>query len=211
MGLRFSKQSRVVACVFAVLVCRPPYALPWDGQSEPQTETRELTAASLPKFLNDYSKTVGAVAEIFNQLEKENLPLLDPSGHALGRRTIKDRSKELLEVRGDIDRLAAKPDDLVLTMKFLARTERLADDVYDLSQIAYDNDREELGKRFTDLLSALDRDQDQIEAYALTLAAAKQHRIQVLEQENRQLRPQSRKSDHTDAGPQHPDRDSSRH
>jgi hypothetical protein len=89
----------------------------------------------------------------------------------------------LVEIRSDVDCLAVKPDDLVLTMKFLSHTERLADDVYDLSQIAYDSDREELGKQFTDLLTVLDRDQDQIQAYALTLAAAKQHRIQTIEQE----------------------------
>ena len=56
-------------------------------------------------------------------------------------------------------------------MKFLNHTERLADDVYDVSQIAYDNDREEMGKQLTDLLSTLDRDQDQIEAYAVSFLA----------------------------------------
>jgi len=134
-----------------------------------------------------------SVGEVFKQLEKENLPLFDPAGHTIGRRTIKDRSKELLEVRGETERLTVRPDDLALTLTFLRSTERLADDVYDLSQIAYDNDREELGKQLTDLLSALDRDQDQIEAWALTLAAAKQRQIQTLEEENRQLRAQSTK------------------
>src|SRR5262249_44693633 len=136
-------------------------------------------------------------------LDKEKLPLFDPSGHALGRRAIKDRSKELPEVRATADRLAAKPDDLVLTMTFLRSTENLADDVYDLSQIALDNDREELGKQLGDVLTVLDRDQDQIESYARWLAAEKQHQIQVLEQQNRQLQPQSKKSDRgRRAGPQ---------
>ncbi len=92
-------------------------------------------------------------------------------------------------------------------MKFLNHTERLADDVYDVSQIAYDNDREEMGKQLTDLLSTLDRDQDQIEAYAVKLAAAEQHRIQSLEQENRHLKAQSDKSNNeTQADPVRPNR-----
>jgi hypothetical protein len=194
-----SRKRGGAACAFAVLLFWPPCILPQSSG----TVTQELTSATLPKFLNEYKRTVDSVAEAFNQLEKEKLPLFDQSGHALGRRTIKDRSKELVEIRSDIDRLAAKPDDLVLTMKFLNHTERLADDVYDVSQIAYDNDREELGKQLTDLLSALDRDQDQIEAYALTLAAAEQHRIQSLEQENRHLKAQSQKSNNgTQADPE---------
>jgi len=199
-------QSRTrggAVCAFAVLFFWPPYILPQSSG----TETQELTSATLPKFLKEYARTVSSVAETFNQLEKEKLPLFDQSGHALGRRTIKDRSKELVEIRSDIDRLAAKPDDLVLTMKFLNHTERLADDVYDVSQIAYDNDREEMGKQLTDLLSTLDRDQDQIEAYAVKLAAAEQHRIQSLEQENRHLKAQSEKSNNeTQADPGRPNR-----
>jgi hypothetical protein len=206
MDLR-SRRRGGAACVFAVLLFWPPYILP----QSLGTETRELTSAMLPKFLNEYARTVGLVAEAFNQLEKEKLPLFDQSGHALGRRTIKDRSKELVEIRSDLDHLAAKPDDLVLTMKFLNHTERLADDVYDVSQIAYDNDREELGKQLTDLLSMLDRDQDQIEAYALTLAAVEQHRSQALEQENRLLKAESKKSNNgTEADPVRPNRSAPR-
>jgi hypothetical protein len=43
------------------------------------------------------------------------------------------------------------------------------DDLFDLSQIAYDNDREELGKTFSDLETALDRNDELIEAYVLRL------------------------------------------
>jgi hypothetical protein len=206
MGLR-SRKRGAAACAFAVLFFWPPCILPQSSV----TETQKLSSATLPKFLNEYARTVGSVAEAFNQLDKEKLPLFDQSGHALGRRTIKDRSKELVEIRSDLDRLAAKPDDLVFTMKLLNHTERLADDVYDVSQIAYDNDREELGKQLTDLLSRLDRDQDQMEAYALTLAAEEQDRIQAVEQENRHLKAESKKSTNgTQADPVRPSRSAPR-
>ncbi len=160
----------------------------------PGSEAKQLTAATLPQFLTQHQKTLSVVAEAFSELEKQKLPLFDESGHPLGRRKIADRTKEILELRADTERLSAKPDDLVLVMTFFNHTERLADEVYDFSQIAYDNDQEELGNQLAELLGTLDRAQDRIQAYALNLAAAKQQRIEALERENRNLQGRSKKT-----------------
>jgi hypothetical protein len=167
------------------------------------TEPEQLTSATLPQFLAEYEKTLTSVAAAFSDLEKQKLPLFDESGRPLGRRNIQDRSKELVELRTDIERLRAKPGDLVLIMTFFNDNERLADEVYDLSQIAYDNDQEELGKQLADLLASLDRDQDRIQAYALKVAATKEQRIEALEQENRDLQDRSKKSGGVRSGAAH--------
>jgi hypothetical protein len=174
--------------VAAALFCSCAYGF----ATQSQTET--LSAVTLPQFLMEYEKTLNSVGEVFSDLEKEKLPLLDETGHPLGRRNIQGRSRDLMELRPETERLAAKPDDLVLTMKFLNHTERMADDVYDLSQIAYDNDQEELGKRLTDLLATLDRDQDAIELYALDLAVKKQQRLETLEREKREAPEKTKKN-----------------
>ncbi len=147
----------------------------------------KLTAAGLPEFLARYEQSLEPVDSAFADLANENLPLRDESGKPVGRRNITDRRKTVADLRDAVKRLAASPQDLVVTMTVFNRTEKLADDLYDLSQIAYDNDREELGKRLTDLLTAVDHNQDLIESYALSLAAEKQKRILELEKENRYL------------------------
>ena len=63
----------------------------------------------------------------------------------------------------------------------------MTDDLYDLSQIAYDNDREDLGKRLSDLMTPLDRDRAQIESYTLTLAEETEARAEELEKRNQEL------------------------
>jgi hypothetical protein len=183
----FRKTRRAPQALALLLLCAT-----FGFTQETGAPAERLTAATLPQFFTQYEKTLSSVGEAFADLEKQKLPLFDESGRPLGRRNIQDRSKELVEVRGDIERLAAKPEDLVLTMTFFNHAERLADEVYDLSQVALDNDQEELGKQLTDLVNTLDSDQDRIEEYALNLAAAKQQQIETLEQQNKTLQEKSK-------------------
>ena len=153
----------------------------------PQAETQKLTAPGLPQFLADFEKGLAPLDSAFDDLENAKLSLLDESGHPLGRRNIQDRRKTLSDLRDTVKQLEVSPQDLVLTMTLFSRAERLADDLYDLSQIAFDNDQEELGTRLADLLTSFDRNQDLIESYALTLAAEKEERLRALEKENQEL------------------------
>ena len=152
-----------------------------------ETQTQKLTASGLPQFLADFEKGLAPLDSAFDDLENAKLSLLDEGGHPLGRRNIQDRRKTLSDLRDTAKQLEASPQDLVLTMTLFDRTERLADDLYDLSQIAFDNDQEELGTRLADLLTSFDRNQDLIESYALTLAAEKEERLRALEKENQEL------------------------
>jgi hypothetical protein len=65
-----------------------------------RAQDSDQTLRNLGSFQNriDDAPAPGSTMErAFNQLEKEKLPLFDQSGHALGRRTIKDRSKEMVQ------------------------------------------------------------------------------------------------------------------
>lgn len=145
-----------------------------------------FTASGLAQFLASYDKGLEPIDAAFAQLETDKLPLLDESGHPLGRRTIIDRHRAVADLRDTVRRLAASPQDLVLALTLFSRGEKLMDDLYDLAQIAYDNDEEELGKRFTALLTEADRNQELVEAYALSLAADKEARLRKLEAETRE-------------------------
>jgi hypothetical protein len=150
-----------------------------------QTDT--LTEITFPEFLTRYEESLRPVDQAYEELANENLPLRDETGQALGRRHIEDRRQTVVSLRETIRQLGGNPQDLVLTTKLFVQTETLVDDLFDLSQIAYDNDREELGKTFSDLETALDRNDELIEAYVLRLATAKQARILELEKENQDL------------------------
>ena len=79
--------------------------------------------------------------------------------------------------------MAAKPEDLVLATTLVIRTESLADDLFDLSQVAYDNDREELGNKLNNLQVTMEDNKGLLADYLLALAADKQNRLQQLEKE----------------------------
>jgi tryptophanyl-tRNA synthetase len=83
--------------------------------------------------------------------------------------------------------LAAHPKDLVLTATLVLQTENLADDLYDLSQIAYDNDKEELGNHLTDLQTSMDHNKDALANYLLSLAEEVQNRVEELEKDKADL------------------------
>jgi len=104
-------------------------------------------------------------------------------------------------LRDTVKQLEVSPQDLVLTMTLFSRAERLADDLYDLSQIAFDNDQEELGTRLADLLTSFDRNQDLIESYALRLATEEEERLRALEKENQNLQQKLKEAQASKAEP----------
>lgn len=150
-------------------------------------QDKELTDTNFSEFLSGYERSLGMVNQAFDDLADQNLPLRDETGQPLGRHHIEDRRQTIVRLRDTLHRLTSSPQDLVQVTTLLVQNEALADDLFDLSQTAYDNDREELAKRLSDLETSMDRHNDFIEAYALKLAEAKQDRIQQLEKENREL------------------------
>jgi hypothetical protein len=156
-----------------------PSALP--AQSD------KITPSGVPEFLAHYEESLGPVDQAFEDLSNENLPLRDEAGQPLGRRHIEDRRQTLTLLRQTVRRLASSPQDLVLTTNLVVQTEALVDDLFDLSQVAYDNDREEMGKRFSDLEASMGQTHDLLETYVLSLALTKQDRLQELERENQDL------------------------
>ncbi len=150
-------------------------------------QDEELTDSNVPEFLARYEHSLGSVNEAFDDLVNENLPLHDETGQPLGRHHIEDRRQTIVGLRETLRRLTSSPQDVVQFTTLLIQNEVLADDLFDLSQTAYDNDREELGKRFSDLEASVDHDNQRVEAYALKLAAAQQDRILRLEKENGEL------------------------
>ena len=153
-----------------------------------QAQDAQLTASTLPRFLDGYQQTLQQVDAAFAEILNENMPLLDDSGKPLGRRNIEDRHKQVAELREAAKQLAAAPQDLVLVLNLFDGTEKLADEVYDLSQMAFDNDLEELGNHLSRLLPTVDHDQDALGAYGLSLADEKQKRITELERQVEDLR-----------------------
>jgi hypothetical protein len=147
----------------------------------------KLTSAELPAFLKGYDSNFSLVDEIYRELAEDELPLRDEAGKPLGRRPIEDRRQALSDLRQNVLRLAADSQDLVLTATLVLKTEALADDLFDLSQIAYDNGREELAKRLGDLQITMDHNKEVLAGYLLTLAAEKQERIVQLEKEKAEL------------------------
>lgn len=150
-------------------------------------QNKKLTPSDLPEFLARYGNSLNPLDEAYTELANEKLPLRDESGQPLGRRPIEDRRKALADLRQTLHRLTTSPQDLVLTTTLFVQTETLADDLFDLSQICYDNNREEFGKRLYDLMAAVDQNKESLESYALSLAEEKQQRILQLERENQAL------------------------
>ena len=144
---------------------------------------QKLTATNLPDFLARYDTNFGPLEGVFKDLTNENLPLTDETGQPLARRPLADRLQSLADLRQTARQLAAKPDDLVSAATLVIRTESLADDLFDLSQVAYDNDREELGSRLNNLQITMEDNQGLLADYLLALAADKENQLQKLEKE----------------------------
>ena len=147
----------------------------------------KLSPSNLPQFLKLYDTNFPLLDQVYRELTDEALPLRDTAGQPLERRRIQDRRQALNDLRQNALRLAISPQDLVAAATLVLKTEELADDLFDLSQIAYDNDREELGKRLSDLQITMANNKDTLAAYLLALAAQKQERINQLEKEKAEL------------------------
>ena len=156
-------------------------------------EKTTLTAESMPEFVARYQKLLGPLDAIYGNLESENMPLRDESAQPIGHHPLENRRQALSELRDTLGKLGADPRNLTLVTTFFIQSEALSDDLYDLTQIAYDNDREELGKQLSDLGARLDGQRDAIESYALALAQEKEDRIKQLEDENSSLRQELKK------------------
>jgi len=152
-----------------------------------RAQEKILTASNLPAFLDRYENNLKPVEAAYSDLENENLPLMDETGQPLGHRPIENRRQALAEVRSTLEHVRSEPGNLSFTLALFFQTESLTDDLFDLSQIAYDNDREELAKRFADLMAPLDEQRNILEGYALSLAREKEQRIERLERDNRDL------------------------
>ena len=144
---------------------------------------QKLTAINLPDFLARYDTNFGPLEVVFKDLTNENLPLTDEAGQPLARQPFADRLLALTNLRQSAHQLAANPEDLVLACTVAIRTEILAHDLFDLSQVAYDNDREELANRLSTLQVTMEENKELLADYLLALAAAKQNRLQQLEKE----------------------------
>ena len=153
----------------------------------PLSAQEKLTPSNLPAFLKQYDTNFSLLDEVYRELAEGDLPLRDERGQPLERRPIEDRRQALSDLRQNVLRLGANPQDLVFTATLEFKTENLADDLFDLSQIAYDNDQEELGKRLGDLQITMDHNKEMLAAYLLALAAEKQERIEQLEREKAEL------------------------
>jgi hypothetical protein len=149
-----------------------------------------LTPTEVPGFAADYEKSLGPLDGIFDDLESENLPLTNDSGEPLGHRPIENRRQALADLRQTLEKIRAKPGSLKWAATLLIQSESLSDDLYDLAQIAYDNDREDIGRRLSEVVKALDAQRDLIESLTLSLADQKENRIKQLEAENAALRKQ---------------------
>jgi hypothetical protein len=144
---------------------------------------QKLDATNLSDFLAKYDTNFGPLEAVYKELTNEDLPLRDEAGQPLARRPIEDRLAALTTLRQTARQFAAKPEDLVLATTIVIQTESLADDLFDLSQVAYDNDREELGNRLSTLEITMEQNKQLLADYLLSLAAQKQDRLQQLEKE----------------------------
>ncbi|MGH9351393.1 MAG: hypothetical protein ACRD2G_04410 [Terriglobia bacterium] len=149
-----------------------------------QAEIDELTASNLPAFLKTFAGDVNQVNEAFEHMSKTKPPMFDAKGQALGRRKIKDRQQTVVDLKKTLQDFKQRPDNLVITMTLSAQTEELADEIYDLTEIAYDNDQEETALQLTGLLGNFNDDSSLIQAYALGLAAQKEQRLSQIEEKH---------------------------
>jgi hypothetical protein len=148
----------------------------------------KLTTTNLADFLARYDTNFGPLELIFKDLTNEDLLLRDQAGQPLARRPAEDRLLALTTLRQSARQLAAKPEDLVLAVTVVIQTEALADDLFDLSEVAYDNDREELASRLNVLQVTMEDNKKLLADYLLVLAAEKQTRLVQLEKQVDELR-----------------------
>ncbi|MFB3922306.1 MAG: hypothetical protein ACE145_11330 [Terriglobia bacterium] len=157
-------------------------------------QQNRLPASDFHDFLTRYSQGLQPLDKLYLEIKDEDFSMLDERNQPMARRPIEDRQRALNDLRESVRGLDSSPQDLVLAIRVFLQGESLADDLFDLSQIAYDNDREELGKEFADLLGITDRHNSLLESYLLELAAGRQQIIQTLQKENAELRKRLREA-----------------
>jgi hypothetical protein len=156
--------------------------------SPAEAQDRRVASFDIDEFLARYKDGLRPLDQLYGELANESLPMRDEGGQSLARRHIEDRRQALSDLRATVQQLATSPQDLVLATKLFVQSEALTDDLFDLSQVAYDNNREELGRGFLDLLKIMDHHNGLIESYVVGLAAQKEARLLELEKENQELR-----------------------
>ncbi len=175
--------------LFVLLLVALGCNAPWAG-----AQNKGSAAFDVGEFLTRYESSLKRLDQLYGELANENLPVRDEAGQPLARRHIEDRRQALNDLVTTVHQLAANPQDLVSATKLLVQSETLADDLFDLSQVAYDNNREELGRQLADLLRIMDHHNALIESYALNVAAEKETRLRELEKENQELRQKLREA-----------------
>jgi hypothetical protein len=168
--------------IYAVLLA----SVPANARTDHTGET--LAMSNLQQFLASYEQSLKPIDTAYADLSDQPFPMRDDSGKRVGRREIKDRRKIVADLRTTARALAARPEDLVLALTLFDLTENLGDDLYDLSQIAYDNDLEEPATRLTELLVSVSHNRDLLEGYVFNLAKAKQEQLLQLSRENEEMR-----------------------
>jgi hypothetical protein len=143
--------------------------------------------ADLTEFLARYEDSLRILDQAYEEFTAQGLPLRNEWGQPLARHRITDRQRALEDLRATLRSLRADPQDLVSTTRLLIQSEALVDDLFDVSQIAFDNDSEELGKRLSALMRAADDYNQTVESYALELAERQQSRLRRLQDENQRL------------------------
>jgi len=100
-----------------------------------------LTRSELPQFLASYEQSLKPIDTAYADLIDQPFPMREDSGKRVSRGDIKNRRKIIADLRVTARELASSPEDLVLALTLFDLTEKLGDDLYDLSQIAYDMKR----------------------------------------------------------------------
>ena len=169
------------ACFMFVLVA----ALAVSSGTSAQDQKPPVREA--PSFMARLEEALKTAEEACTEMANNHLPLRDEQGRPLGPRTLEGFRPSVDDVRHLNQQLAASPADFVLATNLFLETGGLADALFDFSQTAYDNDREELGRRLVEISAALERHQQEIKTYTLNLATKLQQRVRKLEEENQNL------------------------
>jgi hypothetical protein len=155
-------------------------------------------AREAPAFVARLEEALKTAEEVCVEMANNHLPLRDEQGRPIDPQTFEGFRPSVDSVRRLNQQLAASPADFVVATNLFLETGGLANALFDFSQTAYDNDREELGRRLVEISAALERRQQDIKTYTLDLATRLQQRVRKLEEENQNLQ---RKLDETLANP----------
>jgi hypothetical protein len=143
---------------------------------------------NLPEFVARYEDGLRWVERAYAGFAADPLPLRDEWDQPRTRRPVEDRRLMLLGLRQGLQEFSESPHDLPRALRLLLRGEALADDLFDLSQVAYDHEREELGRRLREVERIVEHHNAQLESLILADAGRNQKRLEELEKENGELR-----------------------